>query len=166
MVNRTGLKSITQRIVFQSFSTTPTTTLIPFSAGSQGLTLISPQNKNMIIRGVEAYTVSIDNRSVSQPANAGLQANFWQLEFFFVDFNGQPIPSQIGFANLFVPDLNIVPVPVNRVLSSLNQIVPKKDFCVLAGGISLERFIYQLQQTTSTPQLTQLTITIWYEEVV
>lgn len=162
MVNNTGLKSCTFRILHVNGATTPTTT-VNVLAGN-GLTLITPMNKDVFIRKVECSTISPVNRSVTQPANGGFQANTFLLDFFFVKYNGQPIISQVGFQNLFIPDPAVSVSGQEVVRSFVNQIQPMNEYCILAGGISIRSLWYQLQQTTSAGAQTEFNITIWYHE--
>jgi hypothetical protein len=128
-----------------------------------GLTVISPLTKNVIIDKISAYSYTTP-RSATSGNTAGYQNNNFQIEFNLVDFAGQIIKDGFGFINLFVPNPNIVPTSLDSFDYALNQLEPSKEFKVLGGGLFIKsiRFLANGLLGVATNYTTDFVITVDY----
>jgi len=135
-----------------------------FATPGNGLTTISPIGRNIKIRRVDAFT-DLNPRGTGT-ANNGFTAQFWQMEFNFVDFAGQIIRDGSGFQNLFVPEVGLSVSNADNYFVAINEKNPFIDCELEGGGI----YISKIKQSSagmvnpSNPIFT-ITITIWYEDL-
>lgn len=135
-----------------------------FNFPTTGLTLITPLNRNTIIREVGMSGFCFLNRTVGT-ANKGFQINFYQMEYSIVDYDGQFVNVKGGFPNLFVPDPSIQVIGTSRESSMVNEVNPFKSHCSIGGGITITQLAFAVTQFTNFPvnSIAEFHIYVTYE---
>jgi len=165
-MDNTGLKSFSFEFEY-SFSTGSGTTINfqnIFAVPGNGLTVISPIGRNVLIKKVTSFATLVNRSSSGAGSNAGL-VNALNVEFNIVDFGGQIINLGFPFLNLFVPEAGITVSGQNPYYLNLTHVQNYIDLCVSGGGVYISKIGFNAQApVTADPKIFTLIFTVFYED--
>ena len=135
-----------------------------FTIPGNGLTVISPLSRNVLIKKVDAFA-TLERRSTTGAASAAGLVNALNVEFNIVDFAGQIIQLGFPFLNLFVPETGVSVGAINPFYLNLTHTQSYLDICVSGGGVYISKIGFNAQATvTADPKVFRLIFTVFYQD--